>query len=420
VEQSENFSDLSLTRASYARIPGQRRDFPVIAAALQHSFKRRDGMPDPDLVAEVQALGGVILVLQGGGALGAYQIGVYQALSEAGIQPDWVIGTSIGAINGSIIGGNGPEDRMAKLATFWDRIEQFDPFRLGYPDAAAFGRNMSTLAFGLQGFFRPNPVAMLNPMAQLGPNDAGFYSTEPLRHTLDDLMDYGWVNEHKTRLTVGAASVTDSEMTYFDSALEPLGLDHTMASGALPPAFPPVRVGNKLYWDGGMLSNTPIEYVLDLKERKDALVISVQLWHPHGSEPNSVWEALNRQKDLQFSSRAETHIKRQRELHRLRHVISELKKKVPQDASLLDSIKDLTDYGCPTRLHVVRLLAPALPGETQFKDIDFSPNGIRTRRDAGYQDTQAMLKQAPWKDPFNVHDGLVLHDCHKGMIHTPL
>ncbi|MEM1385997.1 MAG: patatin-like phospholipase family protein [Pseudomonadota bacterium] len=376
-------------------------------------------MPRSKLDREIKSFGKTVLVLQGGGALGAYQIGVYEALSEAKVEPDWVIGTSIGAINASIIAGNAPEDRVPRLEAFWNSVTQDSPFQFGFADATAFLRDMGTLTFGLPGFFRPNLSTMLNPFATRGAETAGFYSTEPLRETLSSLIDFDRINRGVTRLTVGAASVSDSEMRYFDSADEKLGLDHTMASGALPPAFPPVRIGGQLYWDGGLLSNTPIEHVFEEEPRRDAMIITVQLWNHEGAEPASVWQAMNRQKDLQFSSRADAHIERQRELHRLRHVIGELAKHLPDAETKKNYVQGLTCLGCASRLHVIRLLAPPLEGETQFKDIDFSASGIQQRRSLGYRDTKNMLARAPWRDRFDEREGLILHDCRDGMVLQP-
>lgn len=374
---------------------------------------------DSAIAEEIKSFGETILVLQGGGALGAYQVGVFEALAEIGLEPDWVIGTSIGAINGSIIAGNAPSDRLENLNAFWDHITQFDPFKFSTSDASALALNFSTLAFGLPGFFRPNPMAMFNPFLELGPDKAGYYSTDPLRETLSDLIDFERINRGDTRLTVGAASVSDSEMHYFDSNDDAFSLDHTMASGALPPAFPPVRIKGQLYWDGGILSNTPVEYVFDARPRRNAFVISVQLWNHLGDEPQSVWQALNRQKDLQFSSRVEAHITRQRQIHRLRHIIAELAAKLPDDPEVREATSALAGHGCNTRMHLVRLLAAPLPAENHLKDVDFSPDGIRSRRDAGLRDTRKMLKQAPWRHDFDESEGLVLHDCVAGNVYEP-
>src|SRR5438309_9711458 len=187
-----------------------------------------------------------------------------------------------------------------------------------------------------------------------------------------------------------------------------------VASGALPPAFPAVRIDGELYWDGGILSNTPVEVVFDDNPRLNSLVLAVHIWNPHGPEPRSIWEVLNRQKDLQYSSRSNTHIARQRQLHRMRHIIAELGSKVPDCAAKDKAIAELKSYGCTTTMHVVRLLAPALQYEDHSKDIDFSPDGIRQRREAGYRDTMETIEQAPWRGKFNPLEGFILHEACGG------
>ena len=209
--------------------------------------------------------GQVVLVLQGGGALGAYQGGVYQALHDAGIEPDWLIGTSIGAINASIIAGNKVEDRLARLQEFWRRVERSSlwgafPAFTGVADALS---SWTTLATGIPGFFETNLRAFLGAHVPLGADHAGYYSTEPLRQTLEELVDFSLINSGHPRLTVGAAHVRTSMMHYFDSKEMEITPAHIMASGALPPAFPAVRIDGELYWDGGILSNTPTERIFD-------------------------------------------------------------------------------------------------------------------------------------------------------------
>jgi len=178
----------------------------------------------------------------------------------------------------------------------------------------------------------------------------------------------------------------------------------------LPPAFPAVRIDGELYWDGGILSNTPTEAIFDDNPRRNSLIFAVHLWNATGPEPSTIWEVLHRQKDIQYSSRIANHIARQREAHRLRHVISELAKHVPQEICKSDLVHELAAYGCPTRMHVVRLLAPRLENESHLKDIDFSPSGIRQRWQAGYADTCRALARAAWIGEFGPLDAVVLHE----------
>jgi NTE family protein len=356
--------------------------------------------------------GQVALVLQGGGALGSYQAGVYQALQEAGIEPDWIIGTSIGAINAALIVGNLPRNRLARLKEFWKRVEHAPiwSFRDALPGFGMPFATWSTMSQGIPAFFLPNLLAFAGEGFPLGADKAGYYSTAPLERTLGELVDFGLINCGTPRLTVGAAHVRSSRMCYFDSRDCRLSVKHIMASGALPPAFPAVRIEGELYWDGGILSNTPTEVVFDDNPRRDSLVFSVHLWNPIGVEPATMAEVFNRQKDVQYASRITSQIERQEHAHRLRHVINELAAKLPEAERNSNAVRELTSYGCQTRMHVVRLLAPQLDGETHTKDIDFSPAGIMRRWDAGYAHAKAMIERAPWIGTFDPLAGIIVHD----------
>ncbi|MBI5263761.1 MAG: patatin-like phospholipase family protein [Bradyrhizobium sp.] len=373
--------------------------------------KARGGRPAKDLPGQI------VLVLQGGGALGSYQAGVYEALHEAGIEPDWIIGTSIGAINASLIAGNEPQDRLARLKEFWKRMEQNPIWNLhaafpGFNDKLTY---WSTITNGIPGFFRPNPLAHAGDSYPLGAEHAGFYSTAPLQKTLGELVDFRLFNRCTPRLTVGAAHVRTSRMRYFDSRDGELTMAHIMASGALPPAFPAVRIDGELYWDGGILSNTPTEAVFDDNPRKDSLIFAVHLWNPVGAEPTTMAEVLNRHKDVQYSSRIASQIARQQQAHRLRHVINQLAALLPKSERDNPAVRELISYGCPTRMHVVRLLAPQLDRETHTKDIDFSPSGIMRRWDAGYRHTRAVLERPPWIGEFDPLSGVILHEQAEAM-----
>ena len=363
-------------------------------------------------------LGQVVLVLQGGGALGAYQVGVYEALHEAGVEPDWVIGTSIGAINATIIAGNAPKDRLDKLREFWRRVEHSPALeavsRLSWVGASL--PNWNTLASGISGFFKPNLLAFLGWHVTLAPDAAGYYSTAPLEATLKELVDFSLIAKCTPRLTVGAAKVRTSEMRYFDSREMPISVRHVMASGALPPAFPAVRINGDLYWDGGILSNTPVEAVFDDNPRRNSLIFAVHIWNPDGDEPESIWNVMHRQKEIQYSSRAITHIARQQQIHRLRHIIAELTKRIPESERNSELVREMASYGCLTRMHAVRLLAPRLDGEDQTKDIDFSRQGIRKRWEAGLADARRALKAAPWEADVNPIQGFYLHELDRGVI----
>jgi len=363
--------------------------------------------------------GQVVLVLQGGGALGAYQVGVYEALHEAGVEPDWVIGTSIGAINAALIAGNATPDRMPRLREFWAGVEQGTRDDMlgrftGLPHTAA---NLSTVSQGIPGFFSPNPAAWLSPHLKLGAEHAAYYDTNPLRDTLSRLVAFDCNRKGHTRLTVGAVNARNGEMRYFDSRDHALRVDHIMASGALPPAFPAVRIDGDPYWDGGLYSNTPIEAVLDDNPRRDSVIFTVNVWNPEGSEPQSVWDVMGRAKDIQFASRAKSHIARQKQIHHLRHIIRELAGRLPDRTRLSAEMRELAGWGCGTTMHVARLNAPNLEGEDHTKDIDFTPEGIAARWQRGYADTRQMLERAPWRQPVDAAEGVVIHEPVDTAVH---
>jgi NTE family protein len=355
--------------------------------------------------------GQIALVLQGGGALGAYQVGVYEALHEAGVEPDWVIGTSIGAINGAIIAGNPPEMRMQRLEEFWRLVRSDHAAKMWgmWPAVASAVVHANIVTKGIDGFFAPNPDAAWGMHAPLGIERAAFYKTAPLQETLATLVDFGYVNSGKTRLTLGAVNVRTSAMQYFDSREAPLDARHVMASGALPPAFPAVRIDGDPYWDGGIYSNTPVEVVLDDNPRKNTLIFAANIWHATGQEPKTILDVLARQKDIQYASRANSHVRRQQQIHRLRHVIRELKQHIDADRHDHPEVKRMLDHGCETVMHLMTLHAPRLESEDHTKDIDFTGSGIDSRRQAGYADTRHMLETQPWAHCKDTKDGIVIH-----------
>ncbi len=377
--------------------------------SIQKRTRSKAGAGKVAPAAMARDRGQVVLVLQGGGALGAFQVGAYQALHEAGIEPDWIIGTSIGAINAALIAGNPPTQRLAALEQFWSRITQ--PARPPWllPAVAAALNDFGIMTRGVPGFFEPGTAAWLGMHAGIGIERAAFYDTAPLAATLGELLDVGRLNAGAPRLTVGAVNVESGAMRYFDSRRETLGIEHVLASGALPPAFPAVCIEGEAYWDGGIYSNTPIEAVLDDDPRQSSLIFAVNVWHAHGAMPNSIAEVLERQKDIQYASRAHSHIARQQQLHQLRHVIRQLTAQLPAAAQKSAAVRELASFGCGTTMQVVMLTPPHLATETHTKDIDFSAEGIASRRELGYTQTQAALARAPWRAPVDASVGVVVH-----------
>jgi NTE family protein len=380
-----------------------------------HCQQRQRGNPmasKPGTAAHADALDGyggqVVLVLQGGGALGAYQVGVFQAMADAGIEPDWVIGTSIGAVNAAIIAGNSPERRMQRLTEFWDVVRSTNlAFVLGL-DSAFFGRqalNWNIAVNGVPGFFRPHGPFQWHPW------QTSYYDTAPLAETLGRLIDFDRLNDRQQmRASFGAVNVRTGRMHYFDTREMRLDVRHVMASGSLPPAFPAIEIDGEHYWDGGIYSNTPAEAVMNDRPRVDSLIFSVNLWHGADAVPTSLPKANARAKDIQFASRADHNVEVENKLHRLRHVIRELGMALPEAARGEPEIRELLSWGCHSTMHMLRFHAPRLPDEDASKDIDFSGEGISARWQAGHADGLRALRDKPWNRKAGALDGILVHD----------
>ena len=353
--------------------------------------------------------GQIVLVLQGGGALGAYQAGVYQALHDGHVDPEWVIGTSIGAINGAIIAGNPPENRIERLTQFWNGVARrgFDAASW-LPGLANWSRDLATVTQGVPSFFTPRLASWAGIQTPVGPERAAFYSTGPLRETLSTLVDFEYLNRKTTRLTVGTVHVRSGRMRYFTNRDAPMDVDHVMASAAFPPGFPSVRLEGESYWDGGIYSNTPLEAVLDDRPRNSSVIFAVQLWPSSGPEPESIMQVMSRQRDIQYSSRAESHLDRQKQIHRLRHVIRELSRYIPEEERNAPEVQELLGYGCGTTMQVLELDAPAFNNDDLNRDIDFSSSGIQRRWHAGYEDATRLLALAPWREKLDPMDGVTV------------
>ncbi|MBF6989439.1 patatin-like phospholipase family protein [Cupriavidus sp. IK-TO18] len=356
--------------------------------------------------------GQVVLVLQGGGALGSYQAGVYQALHETGIEPDWVVGTSIGAINGAMIAGNRPAERLDCLRRFWCGVTRcgLSPLIGPYSAAGDTFHKLTVLINGLPTFFEPQPSAWLSPHVWLGAEVAAYYSPAPLRASLAKLVDFAYLNENHMRLTVGTVNVRSGSLRYFTNRDTTLGLEHVLASAALPPAFPAVRIDGESYWDGGIYSNTPIEVVLDDSPRRDSVIFAVQLWPAEGPEPQTIWQVISRQKDIQYASRVESQMARQRQIHRLRRVIRELAQYIPPGERELPAVKELLQWGCGTTMQVIQLKAPRMDGDDYAKDFDFSAARMQARWEAGYRATARMLELAPWEGKLDPVEGIGVYE----------
>jgi len=358
----------------------------------------------------------VVLVLQGGGALGAYQAGVFQALHENGLAPDWVVGTSIGAINAAIIAGNPPEHRVTRLRQFWDRIAQPDGYDMNKVIDAArkFNTWMSTVdavARGVKGFFAPRVFSPFTSGMAVHPEEASYYDTAELAVTLKDLIDFDYLNAPGgTRLTVNAVKVTQGTLVSFDNRQNQLGIEHVMASGALPPGFPPVRVDGELYWDGGLYSNTPLETVLDDTPPADTLCFMIDLWSADGPEPTTLDEVQTRQKDVMFASRSTRHIQSYVRTHNLQRTVRALYDKLPAKLKSGAGEEVLATLGCDTTMHIVRLEYGGHDWHMAAKDINFSKGSIDWRWEQGYQDATRAIREAGWLVAVKDQSAIIVHE----------
>ncbi len=344
--------------------------------------------------------GQIVLVMQGGGAPGVYQAGVYHALHDAGIEPDWVVGTSIGAINGVLIAGNPIERRVERLQEFWTYLanQWIEPWN-----------QLAPLLMGVRGFYYPNPDLARGVEVKVGIERAALYYVEPLKRLLPGLVDFDLVNAGRPRFTLGLVTVCSGEMRYFDTKNGKIALEHVLGSSAIPPSFPAVRIDGEYYWDGGIYSNTPVEVVFDDDPRRSSVVFAVQIWHSHGPVPQSIAHVFMRQKDILFGSRTKSHIARQAQIHRMRHVVRELYTMLSEEQKDTPKAKELAAWGCGTQMHLVEINAAPIERESNARDFDFSQAAIDARWQAGYADTCRMIEQRPWENPIDPRVGVALY-----------
>jgi NTE family protein len=359
----------------------------------------------------------IALVLQGGGALGAYQAGVYQAMHEAGLEPDWVSGVSIGAINAAIIAGNPPERRLRRLRTFWEQItdRKIWPFT---PDGDVFrkARNATscwlTMVNGQPGFFAPR---FPNPwLSFTGAQSAtSYYDNSPLQETLVELVDFSLLNDRSIRFSVGAVNVLSGNFIYFDNADEQIEPAHVMASGALPPALPMVKIGTDHYWDGGIVSNTPLQHLLDQDDSLNTLVFQVDLFSAHGVLPRDIQDVLARHKDIMYSSRTRHNTDVFRRIHVWKTRLCQALAKIPQEQltdeerALKEELSDLPE------ISILHIIYQQKAYEGHAKDYEFSGTSMREHWQSGYEDTRRTLKHKKWLMMPPPGAGIMVHDVHR-------
>jgi NTE family protein len=360
-----------------------------------------------------------VLVLQGGGALGSYQAGAYQALCHFDFEPDWVAGISIGAINAAIIAGNEPAKRVEKLKEFWELVSSpvsWVPITRGDRERSLFNETSAALiaTFGAPGFFAPRvPPAPLWPKGS--PESQSYYDTSPLRKTLERLVDFDRINDLKCRLSVGAVGVTSGNFRYFDNVEfnrlgKRIGPEHIMASGALPPGFPSIVIEGEHYWDGGIASNTPLDYVLDAETANDLLIFQVDLFSARGPLPETLLEAAEREKDIRFSSRTRMTTDKNRQLHNSRKAVRDLIGKLPDNLKDDPSATFLLEATKENTVTVVHLIYKSKNYETSSKDYDFSHVAMVEHWEAGVRDVHLSMRHKAWLDRPQSGETMVSYD----------
>jgi NTE family protein len=369
-----------------------------------------------------------VLVLQGGGALGSYQAGAYQALSRQDFEPEWVAGISIGAVNAAIIAGNARENRVERLKQFWEMVSapvSWVPITSGEGARSLFNETSAAYiaTFGVPGFFRPRvPPAPLWPRGT--PESQSYYDTTPLRATLERLVDFDRINALETRLSVGAVSVTTGNLRYFDNCeFKRLGKkiqpEHIMASCALPPGFPSIEIDGEHFWDGGIASNTPLDYVLDAEIANDLLIFQIDLFSARGPLPDSLLGAAEREKDIRFSSRTRMNTDKNKRVHNLRMRLRELIGKLPDDLRNDPSVEILSQATKENTVTVVHLIYRSKNYESSSKDYDFSRVGMVEHWGAGERDVQLSMRHENWLEQPQSGETMVTYDLTQDAAKAP-
>ena len=357
-----------------------------------------------------------VLVLQGGGALGSYQAGAYQALCHFDFEPEWIAGISIGAINAAIIAGNAREKRVGRLKEFWEMVSApvpWNPITKSDRGRSLFNETSAALiaTFGVPGFFTPRfPPAPLWP--QGSPQSESYYDTAPLQKTLERLVDFDRINDLKTRLSVGVVSVTTGNFRYFDNVEfkklgKKIGPEHIMASAALPPGFPSIVIEGEHFWDGGIASNTPLDYVLDEGGRNDLLIFQVDLFSARGPLPVSLLDAAEREKDIRFSSRTRMNTDKNRQIHNARKAVRDLIGKLPDDLKNDPSVEFLREAAKENTVH---LIYRSKNYESSSKDYDFSHVGMVEHWGAGARDVHLSMRHKEWLERPQSGETMVTYD----------
>lgn len=362
-----------------------------------------------------EMLKSIVLVLQGGGALGAYQAGVYEELSKSEYCPDWIAGVSIGAINAALIAGNPKERRVARLREFWNRMSSGllwpAPDKLPWRTGFNWFSSRLSVMNGIEGFYQPRP-----PLEFVGmpgqPTALSFYDTKPLRQTLLELVDFDLINQKPVRLSVGAVDILTGNSVYFDNATDTITPEHIMASGALPPAFPPVEIDGHFYWDGGIVSNTPLHYVLDNREEKDRMILQLDLFSARGDMPTDLLSAMARHKNIMYSSRTRYGSSMLTRLQSLKHSIDNLVKHLPPELQDHPAVHDLKRHASPQQIDLVQLIYRPAVRALPSADYEFSRASVNERWKIGGDDIRFCIENPHWlhKSASDAEAGVNVYD----------
>ena len=364
----------------------------------------------------------IALLLQGGGALGAYQAGVYEAMSEAGLEPNWVAGISIGAINSAIIAGNPKEKRVQKLREFWELVTNntvLDSFsKYEAPLARGdFTRNLLNqmnagvaMFAGVPGFYKPRfPLPWMHESGT--PEATSYYDTAPLKDTLLKLIDFDYLNSGRMHMSVGAVNIQSGNFVYFDTQTHVIAPEHIIASGALPPGFPPVEIEGEWYWDGGLVSNTPLQWVLESGLREDTLAFQVDLWSARGHMPHNMAEVMTRQKEIIYSSRSRAATDKFKEMQRMKNAICALLDKLPADLKKDADAKLLAAAAADRKVcNIAHLIYHARSYEGDSKDYEFSRLSMEDHWKSGYNATVRTLRHPEVLQRPTNHEGVFTFD----------
>jgi NTE family protein len=381
---------------------------PQQSAARNSTARRR---PPFDCIA---------LLLQGGGALGAYQAGFYEALEEVGLHPDWVAGISIGAINAALIAGNAPEDRVTKLRAFWEKVSANPLGGWCFNLPTEFGGDLArqaairwsgTMAMlhGAPGLFAPQMLPpWLQPSGSQGATS--FYDTSALKPTLERLVDFDRINSGEMRFSVGAVNVATGNFVYFDNVTHEIRAEHIMASGALPPGFPPVEIEGEYYWDGGLVSNTPLQWVLESEKRQDTLAFQVDLWSARGPVPRTLGEVVTRQKEIQYSSRTRASSDQFKKVQKLRNALAELFEEMPDRLRTTEEFALLRPEAGRNVYNIIQLIYRSKQYEEESKDFEFSRQSMEDHWTAGRHDTVRTLRHPEVLERPTSADGVFTFD----------